>query len=237
MSAAADMPIANTDDQRRLEILKAMDIDVWVQRTPTVAVPASDTSKPEVFAEPSAESLPVEVAAAPSSLESSAPISADPILPWDELKHTVAACTACELHRDRTQTVFGVGDNNATCLIIGEAPGAEEDRRGEPFVGRAGELLNAMLAAIGLKREQVFIANILKCRPPQNRDPEPAEVAACSHFLAQQVEMIKPRFIVALGRVAAQNLLNTDTPIGRMRGQIYHYGEPTIPVVVTSHPA
>ncbi len=156
---------------------------------------------------------------------------------WQALRDAVAGCTACELHRGRTQTVFGVGALDAELMIIGEAPGAEEDRRGEPFVGRAGQLLNAMLGAIGLAREQVYIANILKCRPPRNRDPEPAEVVACSGFLSRQIARVAPRVILAVGRIAAQNLLATDTPIGRMRGQVYEYGETRIPVVVTYHPA
>lgn len=123
-------------------------------------------------------------------------------------------------------------------MIIGEAPGAEEDRRGEPFVGRAGQLLNAMLLAAGYKRHEVYIANIVKCRPPNNRDPRPEEATACSSFLARQIELVRPRLILAVGRVAAQRLLQTDTPVGKMRGRLYHYGdEPGVPVVVTYHPA
>jgi uracil-DNA glycosylase family 4 len=141
------------------------------------------------------------------------------------------------LSRTRTQTVFGVGDRQARWLVIGEAPGAEEDKRGEPFVGRAGQLLNAMLAAIGLARESVYIANILKCRPPQNRDPKADEVLACRDYLDRQVDLIQPTLILAVGRIAAQNLLEVDTPIGRMRGQLHHYGQRSIPVVVTYHPA
>lgn len=156
---------------------------------------------------------------------------------WGALRSRVAACTACELHRSRTQTVFGVGSTRAEWLVLGEAPGAEEDRRGEPFVGRAGKLLNAMLEAVGLAREDVFIANILKCRPPSNRDPRPEEVASCAGFLERQIEMLAPKLIVALGRVAAQNLLNSDAPIGKMRGRLHHYGKDEIPVVVTYHPA
>ena len=137
----------------------------------------------------------------------------------------------------RTQTVFGVGNRNAEWMIIGEAPGQEEDRQGEPFVGRAGQLLNAMLEAVGLSRTQVFIANILKCRPPANRDPEPAEAVACSGWLARQIELVNPKLILCVGRIAAQNLLQTQTPIGKLRGQRYAYGAQEIPVVVTWHPA
>jgi DNA polymerase len=156
---------------------------------------------------------------------------------WDELRAGVAACTKCELHKGRIQTVFGVGNVRAEWLIIGEAPGAEEDKQGEPFVGRAGKLLNSMLRAIGLQREQVFIANILKCRPPANRDPQPEEVACCEGYLKQQIALIKPKIILAVGRIAAQNLLKSDTPIGQMRGQRYEYPGTHIPVVVTYHPA
>ena len=158
-------------------------------------------------------------------------------LDWTALAACVAECTRCELHQGRTQTVFGVGDRAARWLVIGEAPGAEEDKRGEPFVGRAGALLNAMLAAIGLSREAVYIANILKCRPPHNRDPKPAEVLACAAYLERQIALIQPTIILAVGRIAAQNLLKVDTPIGRLRGQLHHYGDRSIPVVVTYHPA
>ena len=156
---------------------------------------------------------------------------------WEALRTKVAGCRLCRLHEGRTQTVFGVGDVNADWMLIGEAPGAEEDRRGEPFVGRAGKLLDAMLQAVGFAREQVFIANILKCRPPNNRDPRPDEVAACSNYLEQQINTVKPKLILALGRVAAQNLLRSETPIGKMRGRRYHHGDPPVPVVVTYHPA
>jgi DNA polymerase len=156
---------------------------------------------------------------------------------WGDLRQRVTKCQQCELHRSRKQTVFGVGDHNADWLIIGEAPGAEEDKQGEPFVGRAGKLLNSMLLACGLQREQVFIANILKCRPPNNRDPKPEEVAACSTYLRQQIDLIQPKIILAVGRIAAQNLLQTETPIGKMRGQKYEYADTGIPVVVTYHPA
>lgn len=156
---------------------------------------------------------------------------------WENLRKQVAACTRCELHKGRTQTVFGTGDVNADWLIIGEAPGRDEDLQGEPFVGRAGKLLNSMLRAIGLQREQVYIANILKCRPPNNRDPGPEEVASCEDYLRQQISMIKPKIIMAVGRIAAQNLLKVDTPIGKMRGNRYEYPDSNIPVVVTYHPA
>ena len=158
-------------------------------------------------------------------------------LDWPALQQTVAACTRCVLHKTRTQTVFGVGNRNAEWLVIGEAPGAEEDARGEPFVGRAGQLLNSMLGAIGLAREQVFIANILKCRPPGNRDPRPEEAGACRPYLERQIDLISPKLILAVGRIAAQNLLATETPIGRLRGRVHSFGTAGRPLIVTYHPA
>ena len=156
---------------------------------------------------------------------------------WSELQRCVADCTRCELHRSRTQTVFGVGDPKAQWMVVGEAPGAEEDRQGEPFVGAAGQLLNAMLAAIELPREQVFIANILKCRPPDNRDPGPEEVEQCLPYLHRQVALLQPKIILAFGRVAAQNLLGSDAPLGKLRGSVHRFGALNTPVVVTYHPA
>jgi DNA polymerase len=156
---------------------------------------------------------------------------------WDELRTAVAACTRCRLHESRTQTVFGVGSPAADWMIIGEAPGAEEDRRGEPFVGRAGKLLDSMLAALGLDRSTVFIANILKCRPPENRDPKPEEARACAPYLRRQIELVAPKLILAVGRVAAQCLLETDAPLGRLRGRSHRFGDAGVPVIVTYHPA
>jgi len=154
---------------------------------------------------------------------------------WTTLQAEVSGCMRCGLHATRTQTVFGVGDAHADWLFIGEAPGEQEDLRGEPFVGRAGQLLDEMIRALGLERENVFIANVLKCRPPKNRDPSPEEALACEPFLVRQVEHVRPKIIVAVGRIAAQNLLKTQVPIGKLRGQIHRYAE--IPVVVTYHPA
>ncbi len=156
---------------------------------------------------------------------------------WERLAAEVRACTQCGLHKTRTQTVFGVGRRDAELLVIGEAPGADEDRQGEPFVGRAGQLLNAMLRAIGLPRSEVYIANILKCRPPGNRDPQPEEASLCTPYLSRQIALIKPRAILAVGRISAQWLLQTDSPIGRLRGRVFRYGESGTPLVVTYHPA
>jgi len=155
---------------------------------------------------------------------------------WIPLKAAVSGCVKCGLHKTRTQTVFGVGDENADWMLIGEAPGAEEDRLGDPFVGQAGKLLDNMLAAIGLsRRANVYIANVLKCRPPGNRNPTPEEVAQCSPHLLQQIELIKPKLIVAMGRFAAQTLLETSASIASLRGRVHRYAG--VPLVVTYHPA
>jgi len=154
---------------------------------------------------------------------------------WQDLEQKVACCTLCGLEKTRTQTVFGVGNHQADLLVIGEAPGANEDKQGEPFVGRAGMLLNAMLHAIGLDRKDIYIANILKCRPPNNRDPLPREVELCTPYLKQQIAMIQPKLIVTVGRIAAQFLLNTEESMGKLRGKVFEYEG--IPVVSTYHPA
>jgi len=171
---------------------------------------------------------------APADVAIDAPVAVDSDS-WSALKTAVQTCTKCELHRTRRQTVFGVGDRQAQWMFVGEAPGADEDAQGEPFVGRAGQLLNAMLFALGLKREQVFIANVLKCRPPGNRDPQPDEVSQCEPYLIQQIELIRPKLIVALGRHAAHSLLKSELPLARLRGQRLAYHG--IPLVVTYHPA
>lgn len=155
---------------------------------------------------------------------------------WPELAESVAGCTACGLCDTRTQTVFGVGDTQAEWMLVGEAPGENEDLQGEPFVGQAGKLLDNMLGALGLARgRNVYIANVLKCRPPGNRNPEPDEVAQCEPYLKRQIALIKPKVIVVLGRFAAQSLLRSTTPIGKLRGTVHTYEG--IPVVVTYHPA
>lgn len=158
-------------------------------------------------------------------------------LDWPELEQAVSVCTRCRLHASRTQAVFGVGSRAADWMIVGEAPGAEEDRRGEPFVGRAGQLLDQMLRAVGLGRDRVFIANILKCRPPGNRDPAADEASACRGWLDRQIALVAPRLILAVGRIAARELLETDAPVGRLRGQVHTLKNTEIPVIVTYHPA
>lgn len=156
---------------------------------------------------------------------------------WEALRQTVAQCRDCELCESRTQTVFGVGDVNASLMIIGEAPGADEDRLGEPFVGRAGQLLSSMLAAIGLPREQVYIANTLKCRPPGNRDPRTGELAACRAYLDRQIGLVRPDLILAVGGVAAKSLLHTEESVGRLRSRELRDPGSDTPVRVTYHPA
>jgi DNA polymerase len=200
--------------------LAEMGIPVWRPRAAAVAASAPLERAVEVAA-------PMDPAAAPVRDAEA----------WSQLEANVRACTLCGLHRSRTQTVFGVGRRDATLFVIGEAPGADEDRQGEPFVGRAGQLLNAMLRSIGLPRAEVYIANILKCRPPNNRDPEHSESASCTPYLTRQIELVQPRALLAVGRIAAQWLLQTDSPIGRIRGRVLTYGPRNTPLVVTYHPA
>ena len=156
---------------------------------------------------------------------------------WRKLRKEVEGCTRCELHRERKNTVFGVGSESARLMLVGEAPGADEDAQGEPFVGRAGKLLDSMLRAIGLDREQVFIANILKCRPPGNTNPTPEQAGECRGYLDRQIELVRPQVILALGAVAAHNLLGVETPIGKLRGSTHPLPGSDIPVVPTYHPA
>lgn len=218
-------------DARQLTYLKAMDVDVWARRDlsePPAVTKVSQLSSQAVPQPAMPSNLTGGDAVAPSDVES---------LGWDELAAKVRSCTLCSLHSTRTQAVFGVGNQQAEWLVIGEAPGADEDRQGEPFVGRAGQLLNSMLQAMGFPREQVFIANVLKCRPPGNRDPKPEEASCCAPYLARQIELVNPRIILCVGRIAAQNLLATDTPIGKLRGQVHRLGVRQRPVVVTYHPA
>lgn len=181
---------------------------------------------------PTASASPAEASPAPQ--DRAAPTSGPEL---DALKSKVAACTACALHSGRTQTVFGVGNPRADWMFVGEGPGQEEDRRGEPFVGRAGKLLDAMLKAMNLDRTTVYIANIVKCRPPDNRNPGLEEAAACMPYLKRQIELIAPRLIVALGAVAAQRLLETDRAVGALRGGLHTAPELKPPVLVTYHPA
>lgn len=205
----------------REQYLEALGVELWTPRLRSAATAPEEPAPP-----PACHSE-----TAPSVVE-----HADGAA-WEALRAEVSGCTRCELSRTRTQTVFGVGNRRAELMVIGEAPGADEDLQGEPFVGRAGQLLNSMLRAMGSPRDTVYIANVLKCRPPGNRDPKPVEVASCLGYLQRQVDMIQPRLMLAVGRIAAQNLLATDTPIGRLRGQVHRFGTRATPLIVTYHPA
>jgi DNA polymerase len=216
----------------RREYLAALGLETWVVRgKPAPASPLRGTTvsreAPVLREAPGLRAAPVlrETAARESGID------------WPELRARVAACTRCTLCATRTQTVFGVGNLQAEWLVVGEAPGADEDRQGEPFVGRAGQLLNSMLRAIGLAREQVYIANVLKCRPPGNRDPSAFEASECLPYLEQQIALLKPKLMLAVGRIAAQNLLRTDVTLGRLRQQVHRFGLSQVPLVVTYHPA
>lgn len=197
--------------------------------------PAADASldtprEPEGHAA-AAPVVPVPVASATGATAGS---SADALA---ALRAHIGDCTRCQLHTlGRRQVVFGVGNPDANLMIVGEAPGADEDIKGEPFVGRAGQLLTKIIEAIDLKREDVYIANVIKCRPPGNRNPEPIEVETCSPFLMRQIEIVRPRVIVALGTFSAQLLLATDAPISRLRGRVHDYRD-GIKLVPTFHPA
>ena len=210
--------------KRQLQYLEAMGIQAWDLRNSAIEPLAVEQDVAEVAG----------MDASPADIPGQSAVSG---FDWETLRARVKVCTLCDLHTSRTQSVFGVGNRNADWLLIGEAPGRDEDQQGEPFVGRAGQLLNAMLQAIGLQREQIYIANILKCRPPSNRDPRPEEVVCCEPYLMRQIELIQPRLILALGRIAAQNLLNTETPIGQLRGRAHQFRDTDIPLIATYHPA
>lgn len=252
------------DRQTRSRYLKAMGIPLWIPKDLDMAIEpesVTETTPPDLDPE-WVEPVPLAVKATHSSMDLSElfpdqakkpivaaqTISAKPTvlnskapdcsqLNWDELQASVEACQLCELHKTRTQTVFGTGHQQARCMVIGEAPGAEEDRQGLPFVGKSGQLLTNMLASIQIKREAIYIANILKCRPPNNRDPKPDEAACCRAYLEQQIALIQPQLIVVVGRIAAHNLLQTTTPLGRLRGSVHTLPNSTVPVIVTYHPA
>jgi uracil-DNA glycosylase len=214
--------------ERRRQYLEAIGIELWSARAATAPGGAAAFAPARHAAPQAPAAFPAAVPAAPAELAAQ----------WQALRDEVLRCTRCALHATRTQGVFGVGPTRCDWLVIGEAPGAEEDRRGEPFVGAAGQLLDAMLRAIGLdRRSNVYIANVLKSRPPGNRDPKPEEVAACLPYLERQIALLQPKIMLAVGRIAAQNLLATDTPLGRLRGRVHYFGAHDTPLVVTYHPA
>jgi len=196
----------------RKQVLQDMGVDVWQLRSNAEAAEHVSNDQPDTSHELNADT-------------------------WVALQNKVQDCQLCSLSKSRTQTVFGSGNTQAKLLLIGEAPGADEDRQGQPFVGKAGKLLDAMLFAIGLHRDQVYICNVLKCRPPNNRNPLPDEVESCASYLQTQLELIQPKVILALGRFAAHSLLQTDIPIYKMRENNNLLPGSEIPVVVTYHPA
>jgi len=227
------------DEASRLQYLDAMGIQPWFEKYPAMH------SEPALPVEPASETVADDEAiaehAAADALPSTAAQTQTPQslkvaeMDWQQLQQAVSQCQLCELHSTRTQTVFGVGNQNADLLVVGEAPGADEDRQGEPFVGRAGQLLDAMLGAIQLDRSQVFIANVLKCRPPDNRNPHTSEIVCCDAYLQRQIELIQPKMILALGRIAAHHLLVSQESLGKLRQQPHSYHG--IPLVVSYHPA
>jgi DNA polymerase len=204
------------DEASRRQYLQAMGVTVWQRRDGPLTSEASTVAS--------------------VSTETSAAV-ADDNSRWGKLAERVRTCTACSLHQGRTQTVLGVGNKKAQWLVIGEAPGAEEDRQGEPFVGPAGKLLNEMLFAVGLKRGEVYIANIVKCRPPQNREPAGEEAGHCAPYLREQIDLIQPKVILCVGKVAANNLLGNVASLASYRGRTHRFADTDIPVVVTYHPA
>lgn len=223
-------------DERQVAMLGEMGLRVW-------SAPSA-----EAVVEPEAVPAPRSAPAAPVRAPASAPVTARGPRPlgvesmdWPTLREAVAACTACKLCSGRKQTVFGTGNESAHWMIVGEAPGEQEDQQGLPFVGKSGQLLDNMLRAVGLTRgeaepaKQVYIANTVKCRPPSNRNPEPEELAQCEPFLIRQIELVKPRVILAMGRFAVQSLLRSNEPIGRLRGRVHRYQG--VPLIVTYHPA
>lgn len=205
------------------QYLKTMGIQVWVRRN----IP------PTLTEEPSPVNSDTAQISSPPAEKNPEPELDD----WDSLQNKVATCMACELHQTRTKTVFGVGNRQADLMLIGEAPNADEDAQGEPFVGQVGQLFNDMLYAIDLKKESVYVTNVVKCSPPENRKPNVHDLACCNTFLQRQIALVQPKLIVALGNVAAHHLLANDTAIGKLRGESFKYGDAKIPLIATYHPA
>src|SRR5579859_1506715 len=235
------------DSARRKPYLEALGIEQWARRTAAPA-PSAERPVPAQNPEIAANTAPVGTESAPARQkfrQAMASVGAQRQVPadWDGLGTAVSSCEHCKLCKTRTKTVFGVGAQHAPLMVVGEGPGADEDAQGEPFVGRAGKLLDEMLKAIGRSRREaaperaVYVANVVKCRPPGNREPEPDEVEACRPYLDRQIELVRPKLIVALGRVAAQRLLSTDAPLSKLRGPLYEYGSEHTPLLITYHPA
>lgn len=245
MSETVDTSFVPQLDARQRAMLAEMGVRVWAPKPRPTAVAAAPL--PPVAASPATASIASTAARATAPPVADAPVvrqsaraASVQTMDWSTLRETVAGCEACGLCKSRKNTVFGVGDEHADWMIVGEAPGENEDLRGEPFVGAAGQLLDNMLHAVGRSRtgqgtQGAFVANVLKCRPPANRNPLPEEVVQCEPYLARQVALVKPRVIVAMGRFAVQALLKTTEPIGRLRGRVHHYEG--VPVIVSYHPA
>ena len=220
-------------DERRIAMLQEMGLRVLPRVQPAAAT--ADDVERGATVEAASPPVVTREPATPVRIGGDRPADV-PQLGWSALREAVAGCRACGLCESRRNTVFGVGPERADWMVVGEAPGENEDREGEPFVGQAGKLLDNMLRSIGLdRRRNVYIANVLKCRPPGNRNPEPHEVAQCEPFLRRQVELLQPRMILAMGRFAVQSLLRTQEPVGRLRGKVHDYQG--VPLVVTYHPA
>ena len=214
--------------------LKAMGIDVWLERKQTV----SNTEESIKAVHVSAEIKEAKKQTPELNKIKSQVVERDiKTLDWQALQSVVADCQLCGLSQTRKKVVFGAGNKNASLMIVGEAPGAEEDHQGQPFVGKSGELLTAMLKAMGYPRNDVYITNILKCHPLQNRDPSAEESAQCWPYLKRQIELIQPDLILALGSIAAQHLLHSKSTLARLRGQLHYIEDMSMPVIVTYHPA
>jgi len=225
-------------DERRRAMLLEMNVKVWTDPREAAPAPPTPAAVRAPAPRPPQAPVAVPVVRAPAALESRP--SGVATMDWPALEQAVAGCRACRLCESRKNTVFGVGSRTADWLIVGEAPGENEDLAGEPFVGQAGKLLDNMLKAIGLSRQAdgaggAYIANVLKCRPPANRNPLPEEVAQCEPYLRRQVELLQPKIILAMGRFAVQSLLQSTEPIGKMRGRVHEYHG--VPVIVSYHPA
>ncbi len=224
--------------QERIERLQVMGVTVWQERgkrpsaskASATTVRAKEPSKPAPVPSRVPDTPKVEVLQDAPKPDASA-------MDWQQLRAAVSSCRACALCETRAKPVFGAGDQNAQVMLVGEAPGAEEESRGEPFAGSAGQLFDAMLMAIGLKRSSVFVSNVVKCRAPGNRDPNSSEASQCSSYLERQIELVNPGVIIAVGRVAAQNLLQSNASLGKMRGKVHEFGDAKIPTVVTYHPS
>lgn len=222
-------------DERQKQLLHLMGVQVWQERGARNLSKAPSESA-DAFTKVRRPPPPGEAAVEnPIVVTGKVPEVGD--FDWSKLAGAVSNCTACDLAKTRTQTVFGVGAQQADWMLIGEPPDAEEDRRGAPFAGPAGQLLDAMLTAISLKRQEVYLTNVLKCRPPGNRDPKEEEATLCSGYLDRQIALVQPRLIVAVGRIAAQQLLKTSESLARLRGRVHYYGVMKTPLIVTYHPA